>query len=234
MALRYWVTNGTTSTGLFSDTAHWSTSSGGAGGASVPGAADSAIFDANSSTTFYTVSLTANVTLTSIALDGLSATNRLLIQSSVLGTARTLNCVVASASYVDFRDIIGAGVGPWNLSAITGGSGQCGGNGGITFTTAKNLYWYQTVTGVAFISDATKWFNASGGTGGAGLCRCHKTRASSTHRPLPSVVVRLCKTFRASEVSIGQVLQTLRATTRTPHQEVSILKYSEALNSSPV
>lgn len=168
MATRYWVSNGTTSTGLFSDTAHWSTSSGGAGGASVPGVGDTGIFDSNSSTTFYTVSLTANVTLTSIALDGLSTANRLLIQSSVLGTARTLTCAVASASYVDFRDIIGAGAGPWNLSAITGGSGQCGGNGGITFTTAKNLYWYQTVTGVAYISDATKWFNASGGTGGAG------------------------------------------------------------------
>lgn len=168
MATRYWVSDGVTSTGLFSDTAHWSTSSGGAGGASVPGVGDTGIFDSNSSTTFYTVSLTANVTLTSIALDGLSTANRLLIQSSVLGTARTLTCAVASASYVDFRDIIGAGAGPWNLSAITGGSGQCGGNGGITFTTAKNLYWYQTVTGVAYISDATKWFNASGGTGGAG------------------------------------------------------------------
>lgn len=44
MADRYWVGG----TGNWSDTARWSTTSGGASGASVPGAADTAIFDANS------------------------------------------------------------------------------------------------------------------------------------------------------------------------------------------
>lgn len=49
---RYWVGNG----GGISQTAHWSTSSGGAGGASVPLPQDQAIFDANSfSTTGQTV-----------------------------------------------------------------------------------------------------------------------------------------------------------------------------------
>lgn len=47
MATKYWVGNG----GNWSDTAHWSLSSGGAGGASVPTIADSVIFDANSITT---------------------------------------------------------------------------------------------------------------------------------------------------------------------------------------
>lgn len=44
MANRYWI-RGTA--GSWNDTANWSTSSGGAGGASVPGSGDAAIFDAN-------------------------------------------------------------------------------------------------------------------------------------------------------------------------------------------
>ncbi len=44
MANRYWVGDG----GNWHDTAHWSSSSGGSGGSSVPGASDNAFFDANS------------------------------------------------------------------------------------------------------------------------------------------------------------------------------------------
>lgn len=44
MANRYWVGNG----GDWQDTAHWSTSSGGAGGAAEPTSADNVYFDANS------------------------------------------------------------------------------------------------------------------------------------------------------------------------------------------
>ena len=45
MALRYWVTGGT---GNYNSTTNWSASSGGASGASVPTAADDAIWDTNS------------------------------------------------------------------------------------------------------------------------------------------------------------------------------------------
>lgn len=44
MANRYWVA---ASAGNWTDTANWSTTSGGAGGASVPGASDDVIFDTN-------------------------------------------------------------------------------------------------------------------------------------------------------------------------------------------
>ena len=47
MANRYWVGNG----GNWDDTSHWSTSSGGSGGASVPTQDDDVYFDANSFTT---------------------------------------------------------------------------------------------------------------------------------------------------------------------------------------
>jgi hypothetical protein len=45
MALRYWVAGGTEN---WNSTTNWSTTSGGASGASVPGTADDAIFNANS------------------------------------------------------------------------------------------------------------------------------------------------------------------------------------------
>ena len=44
---RYWI--GTSVSDSWSSTSFWSTTSGGAGGASVPGSGDNAIFDANSS-----------------------------------------------------------------------------------------------------------------------------------------------------------------------------------------
>ena len=47
MANRYWIGG----TGSWSDTAHWSTSTGGTGGASVPTSSDNVYFDANSFTT---------------------------------------------------------------------------------------------------------------------------------------------------------------------------------------
>ena len=66
--------------------------------------------------------------------NGNSATNRLLIDSSVKGTARTITAATVSCTNVDLQDITGAGAGSWDLSAITGLSGDCGGNSGITFT----------------------------------------------------------------------------------------------------
>jgi hypothetical protein len=57
MADRYWVGG----TGSWNSTAKWSTTSGGASGASVPTATDNAIFDANSGTA-YTVT-TSRTTL---------------------------------------------------------------------------------------------------------------------------------------------------------------------------
>jgi len=45
---RYWVTDGTTSSGNYNDTAYWSASSGGAGGQSVPLPHDTIKLDANS------------------------------------------------------------------------------------------------------------------------------------------------------------------------------------------
>lgn len=53
---RFWVGG----TGNWSDTAHWSASSGGAGGASAPSVTDDATFDGNSGAAGYTVTLDAS------------------------------------------------------------------------------------------------------------------------------------------------------------------------------
>lgn len=58
MAARYWVTGGTGNT---NSTTNWSTTSGGASGASVPGTTDDAIWDANSGTGIVNVNATLSV-----------------------------------------------------------------------------------------------------------------------------------------------------------------------------
>lgn len=98
-------------------------------------------------------------------LNGNSAINRLLLQSTALGTARTLTITGAtvSASNLDIRDITFSVA--TDLSAITGLSGDCGGNSGITFTTAQTNYW---VGGTGNWSTVGEWASTSGGVGGTG------------------------------------------------------------------
>ena len=95
--------------------------------------------------------------------NGNSAINRLLLYATVLGTPATITAATVSSTYTDWMDITGAGAGSWNLSAITGNSGDCGGNSGITFTSAITCYAVG-ITGTAKLwSDSTLWFTTSGG-----------------------------------------------------------------------
>lgn len=64
MANRYWV--GGTGTWNASNTANWSATSGGAGGASVPGAADAVIFDTASGSGNYTVTVSSPPAVVSV------------------------------------------------------------------------------------------------------------------------------------------------------------------------
>lgn len=98
------------------------------------------------------LSINANQTVTgTLTLNGNSAINRLLIQSNTVGTARTITAATVVVTNADFQDITGAGASSWNLSAATGGSGDCGGNSGIIFTTAAT----QTSTGTASFAWST-------------------------------------------------------------------------------
>jgi hypothetical protein len=66
MADRYWVGGG----GSWSSTTKWSATSGGASGASVPTATDNAIFDANSGSGNFTVTLGVSQTCLDLRVDG--------------------------------------------------------------------------------------------------------------------------------------------------------------------
>ena len=106
------------------------------------------------------LALSGNQTVSgTLSVAGNSATQRVLVRSidflqvavGEKGTPRTLTAATVTMSNVDFQDIIGAGAGSWNLAAITGNSGDCGGNSGITFTTPAT----QTATGTASFTWST-------------------------------------------------------------------------------
>ncbi len=103
------------------------------------------------------LSVNGNQTVTGVlTFNGNSATNRLLVlPSNALGTQRTFTNAGATvaASYVDLQDI--ALSVSTDLSAITGGCGDAGGNSGITFTTAATQTWQGTTSGSW--SNAAKW-----------------------------------------------------------------------------
>lgn len=117
-----------------------------------------------SATNTFTIANNFTVTGTFTVSGNSVAPNRLLVTSNTTGTARTITCNgTVTASNVDFMDITGAGSASWNLSAISGGAGDCLGNSGITFTTPVTRYgvvagnWSATAT----------WSSTSGGAGGS-------------------------------------------------------------------
>lgn len=109
------------------------------------------------------LSLSNNQTITgTLTLTGNSNVSRLLVQSDIEGTTRTLTSANNAITNSDFQDITGAGAGSWNLAGATGGSGDCGGNSGITFTSPASWYWYNNAGNV---SDYTKLYSATNGGG---------------------------------------------------------------------
>lgn len=71
---------------------------------------------------------------------------------AVLNVSDSTHFDIATA-YVDSH----AGTWTLDLSAITGGSGNAGGNTGFTFTTAKSLYWRHGGTASKSWSDSYRW-----------------------------------------------------------------------------
>ena len=92
-----------------------------------------------------------------------ASTGRYLVASNTLGSLRTINAADVSLANVDFRDISTGGTANWDLSNIPGGSGDCGGNRGITFTPSTSCYFVHT-SGPCYWSDASKWMTTSGGS----------------------------------------------------------------------
>ncbi len=105
-------------------------------------------------------SLTNDLNITgTLTLTGYSdSNNRLFIVSNTIGTVRKITAANVVASNVDFRDVNGAGAFNWDLTGVTGNSGNAGGNTGILFSTATPQYFKHT-SGVVSWSDSTKWFS---------------------------------------------------------------------------
>ncbi len=116
--------------------------------------------------------LTGTFDMNGFTISGNSATNRVQIKSGTLGTQRTITISGGTFANADFMDI--ALDTSTNLSAITGLSGDCGGNSNITFTTATTTYW---------IGNTGSWSNTAEWSWGSGLA------GSTTRVPLPQDTV---------------------------------------------
>jgi hypothetical protein len=178
MADRYWVGG----TGSWNSTTKWSTTSGGASGASVPTASDNAIFDAASATAHYTVTVTDNATCADLTFtpepadgftqfavgtgfviagtfstSGTQGNRRAWFRSSTHGLTRDMQiATIGTVTDVDFRDIRVTGTG----GTLTGTRiGDLQGNVSITFSAPKTVYrigsgnWWDD-----------QWSDTSGGT----------------------------------------------------------------------
>lgn len=91
-----------------------------------------------------------NPTITgTFTLNANSATNRLLLQSSVAGTPHTITAAaLVCTNVIDFMDITGAGGATWTTGASGATAfGDAGGNSGITFTTPATQTWSGTSGG---------------------------------------------------------------------------------------
>ena len=82
------------------------------------------------------------------------------ISSVVRGTQRTITVngsIAYTSGYVGFEDIIGAGTASWDLSDTDKDMADWGGNSGITFPTAVNVYRHQGTTDTTASNEAM-WF----------------------------------------------------------------------------
>jgi hypothetical protein len=107
------------------------------------------------------VSLGATQTATTFSANGSAVNARLFVYSGTAGTRTSIVASTTSISNVDFLDIQGSGGGTWSGTSI----GNCGNNTGITFTTAKTVYW--NLAG-SQVWNAIGWCTASGGTPATG------------------------------------------------------------------
>jgi len=109
--------------------------------------------------------LAGDIAVTNVfTVAGNSATSRIIVESSTTASSRTITAATVTVSNADFKDITGAGAASWDLSAITGESGDAGGNTDITFTTADIIYW---VGDNGNWSGSSNWSTSSGGASGA-------------------------------------------------------------------
>jgi hypothetical protein len=149
MAARYWV--GGTGTWSSGNTANWSTTSGGAGGASVPASADTPIFDANSGSGVVTSTATATVGAVTFNNSGLELS---------LGAAFT-----TSSSFTLSAGTLTTNNYAFTATGITSNSGNARtislGSSTVSLSDATQVAWVVNSSGLTF-NAGTSQINFSG------------------------------------------------------------------------
>ena len=112
------------------------------------------------------LSISANQTIngTFTVNAGTASAYRIAVFSDTFNTTRTLTCAAVSLTDTDFRDITIAGA----ASPATGTRlGNAKGNSGITFTTAKTVFYRQTGSANWAATGTGSWSATSGGSADA-------------------------------------------------------------------
>lgn len=150
MTDKYWVGG----SGNTNDTAHWSLTSGGTGGAAAPGSGDDAFFDGNSDAGggSYTVTVNATFTMRNFTTTAPSSGNMTLAGSSAI------NCHGSPSWY---SGMVRSYTGIWTFTGTTGASNTIATNGlalttNITLFSTNNKTY--TVSGTfAIVGDFRVW-----------------------------------------------------------------------------
>lgn len=176
MAARYWVGGN----GAWDDTAHWSASSGGASGASVPTSADDVFFDNNSGSATVTSvatmvcnSFTASKFIGGFSGNGTLTTNSFSLDNPFPNTndfslgGITLNTASVSASAIDTAFKLNSAIittQTWAASNVDGGTSQVtitGGSLTASGTVFNEITFTNNVTAGSFT--ASKIYVVSSG-----------------------------------------------------------------------
>lgn len=109
---------------------------------------------------------TGGFTITgTLTLQGFDSVNRLLVLSSI-ATPRILTVTGATLNLANINFLSMTFSPSRDISAIPGGSGNAGGNTGMTFTPSATKYFYTSTPGSKRWTNSKYWFYGSGGTGG--------------------------------------------------------------------
>lgn len=192
MAARFWV--GNDGTWDAADTTHWSASTGGAGGASVPGTADAVTIDAASGTGVITVN--ATITVQSITCGAMTMT---------LDFATNNNNVTLSTA----TGFSGTGTATRTINL---------GNGTWTLTATGTLWNMATVTGLTFAANSStiilQLTNATARTfAGGGLTYNNVTFDTNTSKGAVSITGS--NTFGTFTANPGNHVAVSASTTQT-------------------
>ena len=115
---------------------------------------DNLSFDANAKNYSFILAAASSLNMNGFTVSGNSTTNRVLICSNNMGVSRTITLNGGTFANADFRDIQFSNATDLDLSAITGLSGDCGGN---TITGGGTVLTFTSPTTQTYTGGAGNW-----------------------------------------------------------------------------